>query len=80
MVMDLLETEVPGLLVVAAGRSDELLEALDNIDGGPHMQLQKIGMINYVDDLIVASDLVITKAGGADHERGAGPRDADGNR
>lgn len=64
MVQDLLETEQPGLLVMAAGRSNELLDALEDIDGGPQMQLQKVGMIDYVDDLIVASDLVITKAGG----------------
>ncbi|MEO0376290.1 MAG: glycosyltransferase [Cyanobacteria bacterium P01_A01_bin.17] len=64
MVQDLLETPESGLLVVAAGRSDELLEALEDIDDGPNMQLQKVGMIDYVDDLIVASDLVITKAGG----------------
>lgn len=64
MVLDLLESEMPGLLVVAAGRSDELLEVLEDVDGGLQMQLQKVGMIDYVDDLIVASDLVITKAGG----------------
>lgn len=64
IVQDLLETQHPGLLVVAAGRSDELLEALEDLDDGPNMQLQKVGMIDYVDDLIVASDLVITKAGG----------------
>ncbi|MGB7414301.1 MAG: glycosyltransferase, partial [Thermosynechococcaceae cyanobacterium] len=64
MVQDLLETDQPGLLVVAAGRSDELLDALEDLDGESQMQLQKVGMIDYVDDLIVASDIVITKAGG----------------
>ncbi|PZD70958.1 Processive diacylglycerol beta-glucosyltransferase [Acaryochloris thomasi RCC1774] len=64
MVQDLLESPESGLLVVAAGRSDELLEALEDMDDGPHMRLKKVGMIDYVDDLIVASDLVITKAGG----------------
>jgi processive 1,2-diacylglycerol beta-glucosyltransferase len=64
MVQDLLQTEQPGLLVVAAGRSDELLDSLADIDSGAHIQLQKVGLIDYVDDLIVASDLVITKAGG----------------
>ncbi len=28
------------------------------------MRLRKLGMIDYVDDLVTASDLVITKAGG----------------
>jgi processive 1,2-diacylglycerol beta-glucosyltransferase len=64
MVIDLLKTEIEGLLVVAAGRSHELLDALADVSSSSHLQLQKMGMIDYVDDLIVASDLVITKAGG----------------
>lgn len=64
IVSKLLESSTKGLLIVAAGRNETLLEKLDDLTDGPHMQLRKLGMIDYVDDLVVASDLVITKAGG----------------
>jgi processive 1,2-diacylglycerol beta-glucosyltransferase len=34
------------------------------LHGGVTLRLLKLGFIDYLDDLIVASDLVITKAGG----------------
>lgn len=64
MVTRLLESECQGLLLVAVGRSEELLEALGDLSDGSHMKLRMLGMIDYVDDLVTASDLVITKAGG----------------
>lgn len=64
MVVDLLESPMPLMLVVAAGRSEKLEEALEDLTEGPHVQLRKVGTIDYVDDLVVASDLIITKAGG----------------
>ncbi len=54
----------PGLLLVVAGRNAELPAALAGLESGPHMQLRVLEHIDYVDDLVVASDLVITKAGG----------------
>lgn len=64
MVEELLANPHPGMLVVGAGRNTELLEVIEDLTHGPHVQLQKLGMIDYMDDLIVASDLIITKAGG----------------
>jgi processive 1,2-diacylglycerol beta-glucosyltransferase len=64
MVSKLLESSTPGLLVVVAGRNETLLEKLEDLTDGPQMKLRKMGMIDYVDDLVVASDLVISKAGG----------------
>jgi processive 1,2-diacylglycerol beta-glucosyltransferase len=64
MVEDLLAIDIPLVLVVAAGRNDKLTESLENLKDGPQVQLRQVGMIDYVDDLIVASDLIITKAGG----------------
>jgi processive 1,2-diacylglycerol beta-glucosyltransferase len=52
------------MLLVVAGRSATLENALAGIDDGPRMQLQTLGFIPYVDDLVAASDLVITKSGG----------------
>jgi processive 1,2-diacylglycerol beta-glucosyltransferase len=37
---------------------------LADLDDSPTVKLRKVGTISYVDDLIVASDLIITKAGG----------------
>jgi processive 1,2-diacylglycerol beta-glucosyltransferase len=64
IVSKLLESRAPGLLVVVAGRNETLLESLSDLTSGSHMKLRKLSTINYVDDLVVASDLIITKAGG----------------
>jgi processive 1,2-diacylglycerol beta-glucosyltransferase len=64
VVSRLLEASTPGLLVVAAGRSQVLTESLADLGDGPSMRLRRLGMIDYVDDLVAASDLVITKSGG----------------
>jgi processive 1,2-diacylglycerol beta-glucosyltransferase len=64
MVTGLLESSMPGMLVVATGRNQALGPALADLTDGPHMQLRLLERINYIDDLIAASDVVITKAGG----------------
>lgn len=51
-------------LVVAAGRSETVESALHELTDGAHMQLRTYGMVQPLDDLVAASDLVITKAGG----------------
>ena len=60
----LLESDMPALLIVAAGRNEDLTEELKDLTDGSHMRFQLLGRIDYVDDLVTASDLVITKAGG----------------
>jgi processive 1,2-diacylglycerol beta-glucosyltransferase len=64
IVSKLLEGNMPGLLIVVAGRNETLLESLADLPSGSHMKLRKLSTIDYVDDLVVASDLIITKAGG----------------
>jgi processive 1,2-diacylglycerol beta-glucosyltransferase len=64
MVERLLEIPLSGELLVVAGRSEALGNVLADLGDGPQMRLRKLGFINYVDDLVAASDLVITKAGG----------------
>jgi len=64
MVSKLLQSDCSGLLVIVAGRNETLLKRLSDLADGPGMAIRKLELIDYVDDLIVASDLVITKAGG----------------
>ncbi len=64
IVSKLLESHTPGMLVVVAGRNEALLENLSDLTSSSYMKLRKLSIINYVDDLVVASDLIITKAGG----------------
>lgn len=64
MVTSLLESQMPIVLIVAAGRNEKLTEALDDLTDSAHVQLHKLSLIDYVDDLVVASDLIISKAGG----------------
>jgi processive 1,2-diacylglycerol beta-glucosyltransferase len=64
IVARLVEQELPLTVVVAAGRSERLLDALAGLEGNATVGLQKLGMIDYVDDLVAASDLVVSKPGG----------------
>ncbi|XWK90137.1 MAG: glycosyltransferase [Phormidium sp.] len=64
IVSSLLETLSSAMIVVVAGRNEDLLDTLTDLTDSPHVKLRKLGTIDYVDDLIVASDLIITKAGG----------------
>ena len=64
MVERLLEGEQATTLAVVAGRNEELGAALADLTDGSHVQLRLLGRIDYVDDLVTASDLVISKAGG----------------
>jgi processive 1,2-diacylglycerol beta-glucosyltransferase len=60
----LLASGIAGSLIVVAGRNTTLVEALADLQSSPTMSLQILGYITYVDDLVAASDLVVTKAGG----------------
>lgn len=64
MISSLLESPSPLMLVIASGRNEDLLEAIEDLTDSDQVKLRKLGPIDYVDDLIVASDLIITKAGG----------------
>lgn len=60
----LLRSGLRGTLLVVAGRNTALAGALRGVEGHDRLRLQVLGFINYVDDLVAASDLVITKPGG----------------
>jgi processive 1,2-diacylglycerol beta-glucosyltransferase len=64
IVEGLLATGISATLVVVAGRNATLLSSLASIRSSPNLDLRVLGYVTYVDDLIVASDLVVTKAGG----------------
>jgi processive 1,2-diacylglycerol beta-glucosyltransferase len=60
----LLASDICGILAVVAGRNQALTDALAGLADGPSMRIQNLGFIDYVDDLVAASDIVISKAGG----------------
>ncbi|HEX5692241.1 MAG TPA: glycosyltransferase [Roseiflexaceae bacterium] len=60
----ILARNAPGVLAVATGRSESLTEALADLTSSSETQLRMLGLIDYVDDLVAASDLAISKAGG----------------
>ena len=64
IVSDLLENPLKSHLIVAAGRNEDLLEELSDLESSKTTFLEKRGFIDTIDDYIVASDIVITKAGG----------------
>lgn len=64
MVAGLLVREIPGTLTVVAGRNADLAAALADLTDGPMLRLRVLDFITYVDDIVAASDLVITKPGG----------------
>jgi processive 1,2-diacylglycerol beta-glucosyltransferase len=54
----------PCTLATVAGRNDRLEAALAGLHGTPAVTLIRHGAIDFVDDLLAASDLLIGKAGG----------------
>ncbi|MEP0871259.1 hypothetical protein NDA01_15730 [Trichocoleus desertorum AS-A10] len=64
MVSSLVEYSGASMVVLVAGRNGDLLEAVSDLEDNDTTKLRRLGMIDHVDDLIVASDLTITKAGG----------------
>jgi len=64
VIQELLKTTLRGTLAVVAGRNQELLDALSDLQNSATMRLLRLGFIESIDDLIAASDVVITKAGG----------------
>lgn len=64
IVTDLLASSIPLTVIITAGRNETLLDAIADLTSSENVKLVKLGSIDYVDDLIVASDLVISKAGG----------------
>jgi processive 1,2-diacylglycerol beta-glucosyltransferase len=60
----LLKSGLNATLVIVAGRNEKLMETLSGLQSSASLDLRLLGFIGYVDDLIAASDLVITKAGG----------------
>lgn len=62
--MRMLQSTLAGTLVIVAGRNKTLTNALHGLEPGATLDLRLLGFIDYVDDLVTASDLVITKAGG----------------
>jgi processive 1,2-diacylglycerol beta-glucosyltransferase len=64
MVEGLLAGDKAGTLAIVAGRNAALVDALADLPDDVGMRLCRLGLIDYVDDLVAASDLVITKPGG----------------
>lgn len=64
IVEELTAGHIDGTVAVVAGRNRDLVNALEGLADGPHMKLRVLGFIDYVDDLVAASDLVVSKPGG----------------
>jgi processive 1,2-diacylglycerol beta-glucosyltransferase len=60
----LLHSGLRATLVIVAGRNEDLLEHISDLRPSDTMDLRIHGYIDFMDGLITASDLVITKAGG----------------
>lgn len=60
----LLRSDVEATLVVVAGRNTSMVENLRDLRSTERLDLRVLGYVDYVDDLLAASDVVITKAGG----------------
>jgi processive 1,2-diacylglycerol beta-glucosyltransferase len=63
IVSRLLQAPRPLSIAVVAGRNAQLAETIADLRDGPQTRLWKLGLIDYVDDLVVASDMVISKPG-----------------
>jgi processive 1,2-diacylglycerol beta-glucosyltransferase len=64
IVRGLVRRGLAGTLVILAGRNARLEAGLSQIEGTPALSIRGLGAVEYVDDLVAASDLIVTKAGG----------------
>jgi processive 1,2-diacylglycerol beta-glucosyltransferase len=64
IIKGIVSLDIPGSLAVVAGRNTSLMSSLANLYSHTAMTLRLMGFITYVDDIVAASTLVITKAGG----------------
>lgn len=64
VVAGLLERDIEGTLILVAGRNNELEDNVADLQSSPNLTLQVRGYVEEMDDLVTASDLVITKSGG----------------
>lgn len=64
MIEAFIASGIQATLVIVAGRNRGLQAALSDISSTATLDIRMLGYVDYVDELIVASDIVITKAGG----------------
>lgn len=65
MVEGLLARNLAGTLIVVAGRNYTLQQSLAGLRSSERLpDCRVLGFVDYLDDLVAASDLVITKSGG----------------
>jgi processive 1,2-diacylglycerol beta-glucosyltransferase len=64
IIQGLINQQLRATLVLVAGRNRSLLAEVSDLESSESLEIRKLGFIDYVDDLVVASDVVITKAGG----------------
>ena len=64
MVEGMLHRSITGTLLVVTGRSPDVQESLSDLPASATLAVRILGFIDYLDDLIAASDLIISKAGG----------------
>ncbi len=60
----ILQRDVRGTLCIVAGRNYTLAQSLADLRGSERLVVRVLGFVDYLDDLVAASDLVITKSGG----------------
>jgi processive 1,2-diacylglycerol beta-glucosyltransferase len=64
MVEGMLRRPINGTLLIVTGRSPEVQKSLEELPASPTLTVKVLGFVDYLDDLIAASDLIISKAGG----------------
>jgi processive 1,2-diacylglycerol beta-glucosyltransferase len=64
MAEGMLLRQVGGTLCIVAGRNYTLQQSLVGLRSNARLTVRVLGFVDYLDDLIAASDLVITKSGG----------------
>jgi processive 1,2-diacylglycerol beta-glucosyltransferase len=60
ILLGLIDLELRATVVVVAGRNQALVSDLQDLPGSAALAIRTLGFVSYVDDLIVAADLVIT--------------------
>jgi processive 1,2-diacylglycerol beta-glucosyltransferase len=54
----------PLVFITVAGRNRQMADALEDLESTKNVSLRNYQFVDFVDDLVAASDLVVTKSGG----------------
>ncbi|MCX7996969.1 MAG: glycosyltransferase [Patescibacteria group bacterium] len=64
MLQQMIRNGFSGTILIVCGRNEDLTDSIKDVSGAANLDIFTYGHIDYIDDVMVASDIVVSKAGG----------------